>query len=147
MDKAPHVLLAEDTAPLAEALKMSLEGFGMHVTLALDGWSAARVLAQGTIDVLVTDYFLPGLTGSQLCFLVRDNYTRRRLPVIMITGKTHELDQKWLIKEHNLVALLPKPIKPKELADLIAACYAEPANSLPDLQAPNEVKCSQVQPS
>ena len=117
---APHVLLAEDEPLLAASLKLSLEHAGLKVTIAHDGWSALHVIRRGGIDVLVTDYQLPGLTGSQLCFILRDGPSVP--PVIMITGKDHELDIPWLRQEHNLIAILLKPVKPTELSQLIASC-------------------------
>ena len=116
---ALNVLLVEDTPAVAQTLQLCLEQAGHHVTLAVTGWRAADLAQETKVDVVVTDYDLPGLTGSQLCFLLRNDESRRKLPIIMITGKAQELDLEWLHNEHDLVKVLPKPVKPKELIALI----------------------------
>ena len=117
-----HVLLVEDTPAVAKSLQLCLEQAGHRVTLAENGWQAAEMVRQNPVDVVVTDYDLPGLTGSQLCFLLRSNHERCDLPIIMITGKAMELDVEWLHDEHSLVSVLAKPVKPKELIALIDSC-------------------------
>ena len=119
---ALNVLLVEDAPAVARSLQLCLEQAGHHVTLAETGWRAAELAQETKVDVVVTDYDLPGLTGSQLCFLLRNHESRSELPIIMITGKANELDVEWLYDEHDLVKVLPKPVKPKELIALIKSC-------------------------
>src|ERR1041385_2198289 len=67
-DSATHtLLLVEDDAPVRLLMWHILEAAGYRVHLATDGFDALRKLSEiGSIDLLVTDRAMPGMTGIQL---------------------------------------------------------------------------------
>ena len=61
-----HVVVVEDEAALAEALRANLEAEGYRVTLAPDGPTGERAWSAGA-DLVVLDVMLPGIDGFTLC--------------------------------------------------------------------------------
>jgi DNA-binding NarL/FixJ family response regulator len=65
--KHARVLLVEDHAALRSAMLGALELAGFDATGAGDAPEALEVLGQRRIDVVVADYYLPGITRHIPC--------------------------------------------------------------------------------
>jgi CheY-like chemotaxis protein len=64
---APVVLLVDDDPEVRQVLARALEADGMTVVEASTGGEALRILkGDPSIDVLVTDVMMPGITGNTL---------------------------------------------------------------------------------
>ena len=82
-------LLAVDDDPLVlELLRVLLEPSGMHVTTLDDPLRFEDMLDEISPDLLVLDVDMPGLTGIDLCTLVRSNPRWSTVPVIFLTAHT-----------------------------------------------------------
>ncbi len=107
--KALTILLVDDEPLVRMGTADMLETMGHNVIEASSGFEALEVLSTyEDIDVLLTDYMMPGMTGSQLIERVRD--ARPEFPVALITGfaKLSETEAEKL----------PRLTKPFRLADL-----------------------------
>jgi two-component system cell cycle sensor histidine kinase/response regulator CckA len=83
---AGTILLAEDEQEVREVAREFLESGGYTVLEARDGTDALRLAEQhaGTIDLLVSDMVMPGMTGQELAARMRE--TRKGLHVIFMSG-------------------------------------------------------------
>jgi EAL domain-containing protein (putative c-di-GMP-specific phosphodiesterase class I) len=79
-----HVLLADDDASVARAMRRVLSSAGLEVTSVADGIQAADALMKGNYDVVVSDIRMPNMTGVELLSLVRAYDLD--VPVILLTG-------------------------------------------------------------
>ncbi|HET9945757.1 MAG TPA: response regulator transcription factor [Actinomycetes bacterium] len=86
-----RVLVVEDDRRLAGAVKRGLEGEGYAVDVAFDGSEGAWLARENAYDALVLDVMLPGLTGLEICRLLRD--AGCWVPVLMLTAKNGEQDE------------------------------------------------------
>src|SRR3989441_12815037 len=64
---------------------LSTMGFDAIVE-ALDGESALAKLASEAIDLVITDWAMPTMSGPDLVRAIRSSPTHGKLPVLMITG-------------------------------------------------------------
>jgi DNA-binding response OmpR family regulator len=80
------VLLAEDESAIAMLFEFDLTRRGYCVLKALSGQEALKLSAefQAPIDVLVTDWHMPGLSGDDLAR--RLLHTRPDLKIILMSG-------------------------------------------------------------
>jgi two-component system OmpR family response regulator len=79
------LLLAEDDAMLADALKTQLGGAGFEVEHAPNGAVADYLLHKHSFDIAVLDIGLPMVDG--LAVLQRVRQTRPGLPVLLLTAR------------------------------------------------------------
>jgi DNA-binding response OmpR family regulator len=86
-----RILLIEDEAPLAAAIKRGLEGEGFGVDVAHDGEEGLWLGRQGHYDVIVLDIMLPGVNGYKVCATLRAEEVWT--PILMLTAKTGEHDE------------------------------------------------------
>jgi len=84
-----HILIADDDDATCASLTKLLEFEGYYVSLARNGWGAYKMIyglkdEVKPIDLLVTDFQMPGLDGLHLMeALQKDNLL---LPVVVMTG-------------------------------------------------------------
>jgi len=129
-DQAPStVLLVDDDNGVREVTSIMLEDLGLKVLQASNGQEALDIVCADTpIDILLTDFAMPGMNGAELAQAVRDRLPT--LPVIFVTGYA-ELDA----FDIGNAQVLQKPFRERELAERIARAHAAcPENGTP-LQA------------
>ena len=81
----PTVLLVEDHSDSRQMYEAFLsEAF--EVLTASDGTRALDVVRAARLDLLITDFSLPGLDGFQLCEAIRNDPTVSQLPIICLSG-------------------------------------------------------------
>src|SRR5271167_3979159 len=81
-----RILIADDDATSRLLLSSMASKLGHECLIAQDGSSAWEILASEEIDVLLTDWMMPGLDGPELCRRVRDGLRSRYVYVVLITG-------------------------------------------------------------
>ena len=91
MDKA-HVLIIEDDASVCELLFSSLTKSGYRVSATQSGEAALTVIEEDPPDLVVLDLNLPGMSGLDVCRLMRQDPWMSKIPVLMLTGKSEEDD-------------------------------------------------------
>ena len=88
------VLWLVDDSPLERDLAQNALQSRYSVRTFADGESMLEELFQRPTppDVLLVDFFMPGLTGLDVCRFVRQTFSEGRLPVIILTSSTDEAD-------------------------------------------------------
>lgn len=88
---ARHVLVVEDEPRLRAMLADNLEFEGYQVTAVASGEDAMAACGQHAFSLLLVDVMLPGISGFEVCERLRHLGTR--VPIIMLTARTHERDR------------------------------------------------------
>jgi PAS domain S-box-containing protein len=81
-----RILLVEDSATQAEALRATLEGARFTVVHAESGEAAIAALDDGGFDLVVSDVMMPGISGYELCRIVKERPDTRGLPFVLLTS-------------------------------------------------------------
>ncbi|WP_300632439.1 chemotaxis response regulator CheY [Pseudomonas sp.] len=82
------ILIVDDFSTMRRIIKNLLRDLGFTNTVeADDGITAIPILNSGSIDFLVTDWNMPGMTGIDLLRHVRADDKLRTLPVLMVTAE------------------------------------------------------------
>lgn len=88
MDKNMKILIVDDFSTMRRIIKNLLRDLGFTNTVEEDdGITAIPILNSGSIDFLVTDWNMPGMTGIDLLRHVRADEKLRSLPVLMVTAE------------------------------------------------------------
>src|ERR1700722_15467959 len=110
----PLVLIVEDEAPLVMLLRYNLEKEGFAVCEAGDGEEALVQIAERKPDVVLLDWMLPLVSGTEGSRQIRRSPSSRTLPVVMLTARGEEGDR---VRGLNSGAddYVVKPFSPTEL--------------------------------
>ena len=117
MDSPAHVLFVEDDPEIRGLVADFLRQNGFRVTVAPDGEQMDKVMAAGSVDLLILDIMLPREDGLSLCRRVRAS---GNLPVIMLTARGSEIDRVVGL-EMGADDYLTKPFSTHELVARIRA--------------------------
>ncbi len=105
-----RILLVDDDVLIAMSTADMLEDLGHHVIEANSGASALEALqSNGGVDLMITDFAMPGMNGAQLAEAVRK--LKPDLPILLATGYA-ELPKGGSID----LPRLGKPYSQRELA-------------------------------
>ena len=83
------ILVVEDEESFVEALTVGLTREGFRVRVARDGVEALDLFDVVQPDLVLLDVMLPRISGVDVCREIR---TRSRVPIIMVTAKSSEID-------------------------------------------------------
>ncbi|HKO46168.1 MAG TPA: response regulator [Polyangiaceae bacterium] len=117
MPATPHnVLVVDDEYASLEVLALLLAGEGFQLFTAGDGQEALERLAETPIALVITDYKMPRMDGSELCQRMLADPRYQHIPVIF-TSATYRQD---VPRPKNVVAFFYKPLLFK---DVLAAVH------------------------
>lgn len=112
-----RILLVEDEAAIREAVAAYLERENYCVIGVGDGKSAVTEFEAHHFDLIVLDLMLPGMSGEQVCRIIRDTSD---VPIIMLTAKG-EVEDRIVGLELGADDYLVKPFSPRELVARVRA--------------------------
>jgi DNA-binding response OmpR family regulator len=109
-----HVLIVEDEANIAEAMRFILTREGWRVSHVADGNLVLDEVLRDPPDMVILDHMLPGLSGLEILRALRADEATRALPVMMLTARGRDRDLAERAGANRFVS------KPFSNADLVA---------------------------
>ena len=86
-----RVLIVEDDAAMATALKDGFTFEGFDIVLARDGEAGLKAAREMSPDVIVLDVMLPRMNGLDVCKRLRSEGSN--VPIMMLTARGQEIDK------------------------------------------------------
>ncbi|MEX2121887.1 MAG: response regulator [Pirellulales bacterium] len=123
-----RILVAEDDFITATTIQFGLESAGFEVRTACNGIEAWRMLQTERFDVFVTDEWMPGMSGSEVCQRLRQQPLLARMPIVMVTAKHLGHELQWLREELGVRALVSKPFSTRALILIVEHCLHNDAD-------------------
>lgn len=82
-----HIMLVEDSTSQALKLTTVLEEEGWFVTWVSTAEEAFAALRISRPDLVLLDYYLPGMRGDEICRRIRMHVDSRSLPIVILTSQ------------------------------------------------------------
>jgi DNA-binding response OmpR family regulator len=121
-----RILVVEDEQRIARFLKQGLEEESYAVDIAIDGPAALDWVAGAAYDLILLDVMLPGLTGFEVCRILRERGVAA--PILMLTARD-DIDDRVTGLDAGADDYLPKPFAFKELLARIRALVRRKSTS------------------
>ena len=88
MSTRSHILVVEDEEHLAIGIKFNLEAEGYLVTTLNEGTGVLQVIqdSETTVDLVILDIMLPGMSGYTICRMVRE--AGYDTPILLLSART-----------------------------------------------------------
>lgn len=121
------LLLVDDDPLILDVLRIQLEQFLQDyivIERASSGDEALQLMKElalenlAPVEIIISDYFMPGLTGTE--FLLRAHVINPRSKKILLTGQADEETVNKILNETNLFHFMAKPWNSKELESIIS---------------------------
>lgn len=81
-----RILLAEDDDSMRRLLEVILQKADYEVVAAEDGLKAMKLAFENHISAVVADAIMPGLTGYDLCRMLKSRADKKDVPVVILSG-------------------------------------------------------------
>ena len=88
MDKQIKILIVDDFATMRKVIRNLLKQLGYeNIVEAEDGVAALRILRSQKIDLVISDWNMPNMTGLELLKEVRADGELNATPFLMVTAE------------------------------------------------------------
>ena len=81
------ILIVDDDARIRDLLRRYLTQEGFEVFLAEDGKSLTRILLRESVDLIVLDLIMPGISGFDVVEALSERAETARIPVVVVTDQ------------------------------------------------------------
>ena len=108
------ILVVDDEPDIVEIVQYNLEKSGYTVLIAHDGPTALQKARDASPALIVLDLMLPGLEGTDVCRILKQDDRTRTIPILMLTAKTEEVDRVAGLELGDDDYVI-KPFSPREL--------------------------------
>lgn len=127
MDKAPSVLIIEDTTELAEIIQATLERMDMVTDHATHGNRAIEKLSTMKPDVVLLDIGLPDMTGWKIMDAIKERQQETgRIPIIIIITAYDDPANRLVGKLQGVNGYLIKPFTADEIERAVSQAINSP---------------------
>ena len=99
------VLIVDDEADYLSLMQERIGFWGYQVSLAQDGKTALAMIKDKLVDIVILDYFMPGMDGVEVLRRIRK--FDKKIPVIMFTAYA-DIKNIKSAQELGVVAFIPK---------------------------------------
>ncbi len=109
-----RILVVDDNPDSLAIMRTILENRGYEVVAACSGTDALTAVRSGPVDVVLLDVMMPDMSGLEVLQQIKLDAATARLPVILVTAKTHD-DDLLSGYEYGADYYIPKPFTAKQL--------------------------------
>ena len=85
------IMVVDDEQPICKVIEDILEPEGYKVVTAITGEEALDKLRKSKPDLIMIDFYLPGISGRELCEKIRADSELKNLKVVFLTAATYHL--------------------------------------------------------
>jgi len=117
------VLVVDDEFGVAEVLQSILEDEGYRVATAINGKQALTRLSEFTPDLIMLDYMMPIMDGTQTLAAIRNNTAFAKIPVIMMSS-LEEVSVRETGTDYD--RFLRKPFRARAVVQTVAQLLEHP---------------------
>ena len=132
-----QILVVDDSSNITSILEERFSELGYRVLTAQNAYEALEILAENSVDLVITDIVMPGPSGLYLIADIQSNYPRTKVIAISNGGRQQEdlmygdrsqEDMKMYFqkaKEKGAVHCVEKPFKTVELVATVKEVLGE----------------------
>jgi two-component system alkaline phosphatase synthesis response regulator PhoP len=85
-----RILIIHDSPSVKAMLKFRLESGGFSVETVETGEEGIEKTKKRQYQLILLDYSLPGINGSQVCRILKEEDNTRNTPIVLISAKNED---------------------------------------------------------
>lgn len=110
-----RIMVVDDEPSICEAVKLILEAEGFKVLTALSGPECLDKLENEQVDLVLLDFFMPGMNGREVCTKIRKDPRLASLKVAFLTVAQFGGIGKEKLRKLDVADYITKPFDNEDL--------------------------------
>jgi CheY-like chemotaxis protein len=115
-----RILVVDDSRTIRRAFEFILAPQGFDLEFAADGKQAIALAVERLPDLVLLDYVLPDMRGSDVCGALAAHPATANIPVILVSARGASIRGSYL-DAPNVVSFVAKPFKPEAILSVVHA--------------------------
>jgi len=120
-----RVVVVDDDPDLGPAIRDAISGKDVEVEIPADARAALPAILRQAPDLVILDVNMPGMSGWELCAILRRQSATREVPVLFLTGRS-EVKDRITAMQLGGSDYLAKPFGAEELRKKVRSLLEEP---------------------
>jgi CheY-like chemotaxis protein len=116
--KKPLIVVVDDVDDTLEVIKYNFTKNGMDVASFDSPLAALEFIKKSNPSVIVSDWMMPELEGSELLKILKENPATASIPFIMLTCKNNNKDWQYAF-QNGAIGFIVKPVRMSKLISRI----------------------------
>lgn len=112
------ILIVEDNPKILRLFTKILGDIGYEINGVQDAYEALFYLSINTVDLILTDLILPGMSGIELVTTLRSHPSTEKTVILAITGLSDSTNQEKAMAA-GCTAFIVKPIRMRRLVETV----------------------------
>lgn len=109
------IMVVDDDLYIRKAIKTVLESEGYDVVTASSGDECLKKLRKEKVDLILTDVFMPGMSGIRLCEIIRKDDKLKSLKIAFVTVATFSKMTEIGLEGLDILDYIQKPFDNEDL--------------------------------
>lgn len=122
------ILLADDSPTIQRLVNQTFADTRFDVVTVNNGDAAIRKFDEIEPDVVLSDIYMPGKNGYEVCAHVKNHPTLSATPVILLVGAFDAFDEA-IANRAGAAAHITKPFEPRALVELVTSTAPQDAKA------------------
>jgi CheY-like chemotaxis protein len=112
------ILLADDSATIQRLVAQTFADATVEIVSVSNGDAAIRKFEELRPQLVLTDIYMPGKNGYEVCAYIKNHSTLSATPVVLLAGAFDAFDE-GTAQQAGASAHITKPFEPQALVDLV----------------------------
>ena len=122
------ILLADDSATIQRLVAQTFVGSGVEIVSVSNGDAAIRKFEELRPQLVLTDIYMPGKNGYEVCAYIKNHAQLSATPVVLLAGAFDAFDE-TTAQQAGASAHITKPFEPQALVDLVMGLLPKESRS------------------
>jgi DNA-binding response OmpR family regulator len=123
-----RIVVVDDDPDLGPAIRDVIASKEVRVEAPGDAQASLPVILKETPDLVILDVNMPGMSGWELCAILRRQSATRQLPILFLTGR-HEVKDRITAMQFGGSDFLAKPFSVEELRSKVGTLLSRKRGS------------------
>lgn len=115
VEMTKKIMVVDDELYIRKAVKITLKSEGYDVVTASSGEECLEKLRKEKVDLVLTDVFMPGMSGIRLCEIIRKDNKLKSLKIAFVTVATFSKMTEIGLEGLDILDYIQKPFDNEDL--------------------------------
>ncbi len=131
------LFVADDSITIHKVIELAFEDTDTIIKSVTHGEEVPGSIRTFEPNIVLLDVNMPGISGYELCSLLKNNQNFSHIPVVLLVGTLEKFDESEAVRA-GYDARLTKPFDPLELVNVVKQLVKGTDNRMPEIETESD---------